>query len=89
MKYYIKKPKMIAAFMLDFSNAEKTWETLNNLDRCSHILIHNNGDKGYAVKIEGTEKEFRHGDYICFNTETCTWYGRDGHNFEYDWEEVG
>ena len=88
MNYYRKKPLTIAAFKIDFSNAEKTWETMQNLYRCNHTLIHRNGYHDYIVKLEDTEKEFSHGDYICYDLDNCRWFGRDGHNFEHDWEEV-
>lgn len=78
---------MLVAFKLDFSTDEKTIETLKNLDRCPHILIHGIGERGYRVKLEGTEKEFTHGDYICTHIYDSRWFGRDGHNFEAEWEE--
>ena len=88
MKYYTKKPDVLLAFKIDFSTDEKKLETLRNLDRCNHTLIHQVGCYDYAVKLDGTDKEFHQGDYICCNIKECRWFGRDGRHFEEDWDEV-
>lgn len=87
MKYYTRKPTMVVAFQLDFSTPEKTMETLKNLEHCSHILIHYYGDRGYGVKLDGTDKEFEHGDYIYTYVNSYKWYGSKQYNFESEWEE--
>lgn len=90
MKIYEKRPKRIAAVMIDFSTPDKTWETMQALDRCSHILIHENGDRDYRVRLYNDKEgnEYMYGDYICRDLDTYEWYGMRRYDFEEGWNEV-
>ena len=90
MKIYVKRPEQIEAIKLDFSTPEKLYDTLQGLDRCSHILIHMTGDRGYRVILDDDKEghEYTHGDYICRDLTTYKWYGMKGRRFEEGWNEV-
>jgi hypothetical protein len=84
---YTRKPETIYAFQLDFSDAEKTWETLRFLERMNYTLIHRMGDRYPTVRLvlDGVQ-EFGQGDYIYTNLDNYEWHGCFKHQFEEMWE---